>query len=90
MNKVAFWENGFLIMKEDSELSSPISVVYIERYQNIETVKEKIQQNMEQIQCIVAQDGIIEGSVSFGETQNPRLWDYADNVDTMQFLLSLQ
>lgn len=90
MNKAAFWENGFLIMKEDSGLSSPISVVYIERYKNIETVKESLHQNKEQIQCIVAQDGIIEGSVSFGETQNPKLWDYADNIDTMQFLLSLQ
>jgi len=89
MNKASFWENGFLILKEDSGLTSPISVVFIERYQDIEKVKERIYEDKEQIQCIVAQDGIIEGSVYFGEAQKPQLWEYADNVDTMQFLLSL-
>ncbi len=89
MNKAPFWENGFMIMKEDSGLTSPISVVFIERYQDIEKVKENIEAQRDQIQCVVAKKGIVEGSVLFGESQKPNLWDYADNVDTLQFLLSL-
>ncbi len=89
MNKASFWENGFMIMKEDTGLTSPISVVYIERYQDIEKVKASIEAQKDQIQCVVAKAGIVVGSVLFGETQKPNLWDYADNVDTMQFLLSL-
>ena len=27
--------------------------------------------------------------IKFGETQNPKLWDYADNVDTIEFLLKI-
>jgi len=28
-------------------------------------------------------------SIPFGKTQQPELWDYADNVDTLQFLIKL-
>jgi hypothetical protein len=28
--------------------------------------------------------------VPFGETQKPKLWDYADNVDTIAFLLGIE
>ena len=76
-------------MKEDSGLISPISVIYIERYKDIEKVKTLIHSNEDQIQCIVAQNGTIPKSVPFGESQKPKLWDYADNVDTMGFLLSI-
>jgi hypothetical protein len=27
--------------------------------------------------------------VEFGNTQSPELWDYADKVDTMKFLVDL-
>ena len=32
---------------------------------------------------------LIPNSVTFGQTQQPKLWDYADNVDTLAFLNSL-
>jgi hypothetical protein len=48
-------------------------------------VKSKLENDREQIQCIVSK-GLIENSVPFGQTQKPALWDYADNVDTIQFL----
>ena len=43
----------------------------------------------DQIQCIVSKD-LIPNSVAFGQTQQPKLWDYADNVDTLAFLNSLK
>jgi hypothetical protein len=89
MNGTIFLENGFFILTEDLGISSPISVVYYQRYSDIEKVKELINLDKERIQCIVAKNGTIEGSIGFGEAQKPALSDYADNIDTMGFLLSL-
>ena len=81
-------ENGFLMLKEDSSYSSPIASLFYEYYTNIDKLKEKLKIEQNQIQVIVS-NSEIENSVKFGETQNPQLWEYADNVDTLKFLLEL-
>jgi hypothetical protein len=90
MDSAPFLENGFLILKEDFGMNSPISVVFYEKYLNINNVKARIKSDKDKIQCIVAKEGIVEGSVGFGQAQKPKLDDYADNIDTMKFLLSLE
>jgi len=90
MNKVDFLENGFLALKEDLGMISPISVIYYERYSKIETVKEQLKIEKENIQCVVSNETELPNRVGFGEAQKPQLWDYADNVDTLEFLLSLK
>ena len=45
--------------------------------------------NEDKIQCSVSSNGWYEGSVPFGEAQCPALWDYADGVDTLEFLAGL-
>ena len=89
MNKIDFLENGFLIIKEDLGMSSPISVVFYERYSKLETVTERLNIEKDNIQCVVSNEKELPNKVAFGEAQNPQLWDYADNVDTMKFLLTL-
>ena len=42
----------------------------------------------ENIQCVVSNFDI-NGQVNFGESQSPNLWDYADDIDTLDFLLNL-
>ena len=42
----------------------------------------------DQIQCIVSKN-LIENSIVFGQTQQPKLWDYADNLDTLAFLSNI-
>lgn len=81
-------DNGFLTIKEDQGYASPISSVFYEYYNSIEEIQEKLKSDYEQIQCIVS-NGCIENSVNFGETQKPQLWDYADHVDTLKFLIEL-
>jgi hypothetical protein len=39
-----------------------------------------------EIQCIVSRRAM-EGAIPPGKAQEPELWDYADGVDTMRFLL---
>lgn len=79
-------ENGFLILKEDRSLSSPIATLFYERYETLESVQEELSARQEEIQCVVGK-GILEQEVEFGQTQQPQLWDYADNVDTLAFLI---
>jgi len=89
MNKVKFWENGFFIFTENPKMSSPISVIYFEKYKDISNVNSRLLFDKEKIQCIVSNSDKIQDKIDFGETQKPKLWDYADNVDTLEFLLSL-
>ena len=88
MSNFNLLDNEFLIIKEDSSYASPISSVFYEFYDNLEAIKLRLQTDNEQIQCIVS-NNLIENSVAFGQTQKPNLWDYADNVDTIKFLISL-
>lgn len=89
MSKFPLMENGFIMMKEDSSYSSPIGSIFYERYDNLEDVKQVIARDAEMIQCIVAKNGLIENNVKFGQSQSPSLGDYADGVDTIQFLMSI-
>ncbi|MEN8118821.1 MAG: acyl-CoA reductase [Bacteroidota bacterium] len=89
MNKIDFLENGFMILKEDIGMSSPISVVFYERYAKLKSVKERLEIDQDNIQCVVSNEKDLPNQVGFGEAQKPQLWDYADNVDTLEFLLKL-
>jgi hypothetical protein len=81
-------ENGFLMIKEDESYSSPIATVFYEYYDNETDLKIKLYQDREKIQCIVAKD-FIENEVAFGQTQHPTLTDYADGVNTLEFLSTI-
>ncbi len=88
MSNFQLLDNEFLTIKEDSSYSSPISSVFYEFYENLDKIKSRLNQDTEQIQCVVS-NNLIENSVSFGQTQQPKLWDYADNVDTLAFLSNI-
>ncbi|MBF2709671.1 acyl-CoA reductase [Flavobacterium soyangense] len=86
MSNYKLLDNGFLTIKEDSSYASPISSVFYEFYNSIDELQIRLHSESEQIQCIVS-NNLVENSTSFGQTQNPKLWDYADNIDTISFLL---
>ncbi|MBV8327526.1 acyl-CoA reductase [Chryseobacterium sp.] len=86
LNQEKFWDNNFVMLKEDDKLFSPLSVINFSRYDSLEEVKDFITENEENIQCVVAKKDLGLVSVEFGEAQNPGLDTYADNVDTMKFL----
>ncbi len=88
MSEFDMLENGFLMIKEDESYASPIATVFYEYYNNSEELKTKLQQDSDKIQCIVA-NNFTENEVTFGHTPKPELWDYADNVDTVEFLLKI-
>ena len=85
MSEFDLLENGFLMIKEDESYSSPIATVFYEYYDNEIDLKIKLHQDKDKIQCIVAKD-FLENEVAFGQTQHPALTDYADGVNTLEFL----
>ncbi len=88
MSNYKLFENGFLMLKEDDSYASPIATVFYETYVSIPELLGKLQADQEKIQCIVA-DNIVEGNIDFGHTQSPKLSDYADGVDIIEFLTKI-
>lgn len=86
LNQDKFWDNNFVMLKEDNKLFSPLSVINFSRYSSLDDVKAFISENEGDIQCVVAKEEIGIDSIRFGEAQNPGLDTYADNIDTMKFL----
>lgn len=86
LNQERFWDNNFVMLKEDSSLFSPLSVINFSRYSKIEEVQNFIDEYGENIQAVVAKPEIGMESIGLGEAQNPGLDTYADHVDTMRFL----
>jgi len=89
MNQVEHLDSGFALLKPDEALGSPVGVIYYQHYANLNDANEYIYQHREQLQCVVSSDISIQNSIDFGQTQNPQLTDYADGIDTINFLADL-
>lgn len=85
MQEEELLENGFVMLKKDSALNSPIACIHYSTYKTIKEAEKSIESQQEQIQCVVS--SCLKNSLAFGQTQHPKLTDYADHVDTMSFLL---
>ncbi len=90
LNNDKFLDNGFVLIKENQALASPVAVVHYETYENIEDVKKILDFEKDKIQCIVTDiDNFSDNSVKFGQSQYPELYDYEDGIDTIDFLTKI-
>jgi len=90
LNKVDYKANGCIIMTEEKSLQSRIASLHFEYYKNDDTLVEDIASRKDEIQCVVTKKELdAVDIIPFGRAQKPTLTDYADGVDTMQFLLGL-
>jgi len=89
VNKIPILDTGFLVIKEDESISSPVGCLFYERYSSDEDLENKIKNLENNIQCIVSRKKIPFETLEFGQSQHPMLWDYSDNIDTIKFLLNL-
>lgn len=83
LNKVPYLTNGSLLLVENALPFSAVSVLHYRTYTNREALLSELRGSAD-IQAIVG-----DGLIPFGHAQKPSLTDYADGVDTMQFLCSL-
>lgn len=89
LNSEALLDNNFVLLKEDTSLTSPVGVLFYEKYTNLEQLTKELQQKQDEIQCVVSQTTLSLPTINFGKAQSPKLTDYADGVDTMAFLTQL-
>jgi len=82
VNKEKFIDTGYLLLKEENTLSSPAAVLFYEYYNSQEQLYKVFENKKDKIQCIVGRDFL-----PFGKAQSPALWDYADGIDTINFIL---
>lgn len=84
LESMEFLDNNFLMIKESPDLHSPVGVLYFQYYSTKAEVEEYLQTHQNQIQCVVGKD-----MVPFGYSQSPVITDFADNVNTAEFLVNL-
>lgn len=83
LNQLSHYDLGNIIVTENEDLVSPVGVLYIHRYENETSLKKWISEREEKIQCKV---GV---NINFGQSQQPALDDFADGVNTYEFLVNL-
>ena len=87
MNNEVFTDCDYFLMSQSKEINPPISVIYYDYYDDLSQVCDLIKEKINQIQCIVT-NLQMNNSIKFGEAQDPKLDQYADNSDTINFLLT--
>ena len=90
MNRPNFYQGNTLLLVENKSIASPIGILNFEYYTDLNDLCEKLAKNEIRIQCISAKKNLPNlNTVNFGNCQNPSLEDYADGINTMDFLLNL-
>lgn len=83
LNQVPHFDLGNLLVTENDDLVAPVGVLYLHRYADDASLLTWIQEREEKIQCKVGLE------IGFGQSQHPALDDFADGVDTYDFLINL-
>jgi hypothetical protein len=90
LNKEPFKANGCILLKENDAFHSPIGCLYYSYYESVDSLQHILSSRANDIQCVVSHLEIGDIPViPLGKAQKPGLMDYADGIDTMQFLVGL-
>ncbi len=89
VNRQAHFDNGFVLLVENTSVVSPVAVLHLEYFNSLEDLDRKIAAQKDKIQCLVSAQGWYKESIPFGKAQLPEPWDYADQIDTIRFLISI-
>jgi hypothetical protein len=89
MNLDPHIDSGYAILKEREQLHAPVGMLNYQFYNSIDELKHELHALKDEIQCVSSHIPELEGAIPLGTTQCPGLFDYADGVDTAQWLLSI-
>ena len=88
MSKFDFLDNGFMLLREQDSFGSPVACLHYSYYKNQAELKKELQLKADDIQCVSTHLALSQ-AVPLGKAQQPALWEYADGVDPIFFLLEL-
>jgi hypothetical protein len=89
MNNEDYYDGAFFLMKENPALSSPLSVINFSYYESLADVQREIAALSDKIQVVLSNTEEIIDALPLGTAQEPQIDDFADGIDTMQFLNEL-
>ncbi len=82
----SFVDNGSSCLVKSEEFPQSLSTISIYEYDSLDQVESWIEEHDSDIQCIVSELITHNRCVGFGKAQQPKLMDYPDAVDVMEFL----
>jgi hypothetical protein len=89
MLKIPFFDCSQTLLVESDSLHSPIGVVHYSFYTDRNALFEKLEALSSELQCLIGHKSLYFKLLPFGSAQKPELWEYADGVDTLEFLNQL-
>jgi len=90
VNSTPHLDAGNLLVTESTQFASPVSVLHFEYYRHAEEVQKTLVQSSDRIQCVISSMNLSTvPCIPIGNSQKPALWDYADGLDTIEFLTGL-
>ncbi len=90
MTGVRFADLGMAVAVEGAaEFPDALSRINLVRYDAVEDVARWLTEHSDELQCVVSKLHLHPRTVGLGRAQYPELTDYADDVDVMEFLLTL-
>ena len=87
--KKDFIDTKDVLLLVSDQISSPVGVINYQISASENYTKSWISKNANSIQCVVSVMNNFGSVVLPGQSQYPELWDYADNIDTLNFLIKL-
>ena len=88
MSEFDLLDNGFMLLRESDSFGSPVACLHYSYYYDLTSLQKILKDQADDIQCISSALEI-ENAIPLGEAQSPSLWNYADGVDPINFLLGL-
>lgn len=89
MNLISHIDTDFFLLKQHESISSTVGVLHYQEYESIDDVKKYLELHKEAIQCIVSDTKVLPNAIPFGMSQNPAIDEFADGIDTIEFLSKL-
>jgi len=86
MNLIDHIDTDFFLLKQNESIGSTVGVVHYQEYEKIEEVLKYIERHRDELQCVVGDSKLIPDAIPFGLSQNPKIDEFADGVDTIEFL----
>ena len=80
-----------MLVTESDKITSPLSAVFYQEYESLTEAINYINTEKDNIQVVVTNSDaeLATSKTRLGQSQSPKLWDYADGVDRIEFLNEL-
>jgi hypothetical protein len=90
LNRIPHWLAGPILLTEDPAMGTRIACLHLERYDDVESLGERLHRDRDRLQGVVGSGSLPHWGpmIPFGSAQSPALDDYADGVDTMEWLVN--